>query len=99
MAESMTPSGLQTPNSDLNYDHIEAGCLPSPATGSEIGLRTIDPNGFLQTEDPPDQTTGLREFSLPPVDGGKDAWLCLVGGFILEMMVWGMLILDESLEI
>lgn len=37
-----------------------------------------------------DDTPG-REFSLPPVDEGKDAWLCLVGGFFLEVMVWGML--------
>lgn len=31
-----------------------------------------------------------REFSLPPVDGGKDAWLCLLGGFFLEVAAWGM---------
>lgn len=37
-----------------------------------------------------DDTPG-REFSLPPVDKGKDAWLCLVGGFFLEVMVWGIL--------
>ncbi|KAJ5179220.1 hypothetical protein N7492_002430 [Penicillium capsulatum] len=36
-----------------------------------------------------DDTNRLREFSLPPVDEGKDAWLCLVGGFFLEVMVWG----------
>ncbi|KAL4916273.1 major facilitator superfamily domain-containing protein [Aspergillus aurantiobrunneus] len=29
------------------------------------------------------------EFTLPPVDTGKDAWLCLVGAFFLEMAVWG----------
>ncbi|KAJ5081277.1 hypothetical protein NUU61_009541 [Penicillium alfredii] len=37
---------------------------------------------------PTDQDSG-REFSLPPVDRGKDAWLCLMGGFFLEVMVWG----------
>ena len=28
-------------------------------------------------------------FSLPPVDGGKEAYLCLVGCFFLEALVWG----------
>lgn len=29
------------------------------------------------------------EFSLPPVDGGKDAWLVLAGSFIVEALIWG----------
>jgi hypothetical protein len=29
------------------------------------------------------------EFSLPPVDGGKDAWLFLLSAFVLEVLVWG----------
>jgi hypothetical protein len=28
-------------------------------------------------------------FSLPPTDGGKDAWLCLLACFLLEAMIWG----------
>ena len=28
-------------------------------------------------------------FSLPPTDGGKDAWLCLLACFMLEAMIWG----------
>ena len=28
-------------------------------------------------------------FSLPPTDGGKDAWLCLIACFMLEAMIWG----------
>ncbi|KAH7320831.1 major facilitator superfamily domain-containing protein [Stachybotrys elegans] len=30
-----------------------------------------------------------HEFSLPPVDGGKDAWLFLAACFLLEALVWG----------
>jgi hypothetical protein len=26
---------------------------------------------------------------LPPVDGGKDAWLFLAAGFIIEGLTWG----------
>lgn len=31
--------------------------------------------------------------SLPRADGGKDAWLFLMGGFMIESLVWGELIL------
>ncbi|KAH9868876.1 hypothetical protein J1614_007951 [Plenodomus biglobosus] len=27
--------------------------------------------------------------SLPPTDGGKDAWLCLFASFMLEALIWG----------
>ncbi|KAF2198740.1 putative MFS monocarboxylate transporter [Delitschia confertaspora ATCC 74209] len=30
-----------------------------------------------------------QEFSLPPVDGGKDAWLFLAASFVVEALVWG----------
>lgn len=30
-----------------------------------------------------------QEFSLPPVDGGKDAWLFLAACFAVEALVWG----------
>jgi hypothetical protein len=33
--------------------------------------------------------TSHHEFSLPPADGGKDALLFLVTGFIVEALVWG----------
>ena len=31
-----------------------------------------------------------NEVQLPPVDGGKDAWLFLAAGFMMEALVWGM---------
>jgi hypothetical protein len=30
-----------------------------------------------------------HEFSLPPVDGGKDAWLFLAACFAVDALVWG----------
>lgn len=30
-----------------------------------------------------------NELQLPPVDGGKDAWLFLAAGFVMEALVWG----------
>jgi hypothetical protein len=36
--------------------------------------------------------TGSEEgHSLPPTDGGKDAWLFLFSCFMLEAMIWGAL--------
>jgi hypothetical protein len=35
-------------------------------------------------------STGV-EFSLPPVDGGVNAWMVLIGGFVIEGFVWGRL--------
>ncbi|CZR59257.1 related to monocarboxylate transporter 2 [Phialocephala subalpina] len=34
--------------------------------------------------------TGQHEFSLPQADGGKDAWLFLMAGFMIEALVWGL---------
>jgi hypothetical protein len=39
-------------------------------------------------QDPPSQTSH-HEFSLPPADGGKAAWLFLAARFIVEAFVWG----------
>ena len=33
--------------------------------------------------------SGQHEFSLPPADGGKEAWLFLAACFIVEALVWG----------
>lgn len=33
-----------------------------------------------------------QEFSLPRVDGGRNAWLCLAGCFCIEALVWGRLL-------
>jgi hypothetical protein len=32
---------------------------------------------------------GPHEFSLPPADGGKAAWLFLAAGFVVEVLIWG----------
>ena len=49
---------------------------------SNIELSAINPN---QNTVAPHET----EFSLPPVDTGKDAWLFLFSAFVLEVLVWG----------
>ncbi|KAF4338333.1 MFS monocarboxylate transporter [Fusarium beomiforme] len=61
---------------------------------SSIDLRELqDDEGGLHSLSGPDNThrspEGHPEFSLPPVDGGKDAWLFLFASFFLEALVWG----------
>jgi hypothetical protein len=34
-------------------------------------------------------TVAEASLKLPKVDGGKDAWLFLVGCFVFEALVWG----------
>jgi hypothetical protein len=41
-------------------------------------------------QDLPGQTSN-HEFSLPPADGGKAAWLFLAAKFVVEALVWGQL--------
>lgn len=36
-----------------------------------------------------DQLVGHHEFTLPKADGGKDAWMFLAAGFVVEALVWG----------
>lgn len=36
---------------------------------------------------------GRQEFSLPPADGGKDAWFFLAAAFVMEGLIWGKLTL------
>lgn len=50
-----------------------------------------DLSGYLGNDpnDTPDGQTAPHEFSLPQADGGKDAWLFLAAGFVIEALVWG----------
>lgn len=53
--------------------------------GNEIQGRTDHEAGRREVEG-----AGRHEFSLPQADGGKDAWLFLAAGFVVEALVWGM---------
>lgn len=55
-----------------------------------------DLSNYLGTNQPEDgrlratqNRSGAHEFSLPPADGGKDAWLFLAACFVVEALVWG----------
>ena len=65
--------------------------------GSEIELVQRDfasLTGTRRNSQVEDSTNGAStdvrvEFSLPPVDGGKAAWLFLAGSFFVEALTWG----------
>lgn len=60
-------------------------------TSSGVELLSFPSTNTQQNELPNEAFIGAQDFSLPPVDHGKAAWLCLLGSFVLEMAVWGML--------
>ncbi|GAP83210.1 putative major facilitator superfamily transporter [Rosellinia necatrix] len=83
-------------------DDIEFGIMPAVQTpecvtpGTPYGEGNRDGNGdagFFSAVNArlpdEDSLTQRHEFSLPPVDGGKDAWLFLAAGFTMEAFVWG----------
>ncbi|KAB5515445.1 MFS monocarboxylate transporter [Coniochaeta sp. 2T2.1] len=58
--------------------------LPNSETGTPATRSSTPPDDALA------QDQGSRQdFSLPPVDGGKDAWFFLAACFMLEALVWG----------
>jgi len=75
-ASSKTVLGFETPTS--TDKQLEDG----------IGIHSGSGSGFRT---PQEGETPRHEFPvLPPVDGGKEAWLFLGACFVLELLVWGM---------
>lgn len=62
-------------------------------TSSSIELTStpVQPATFLGDDDAETvrNEENRLEFSLPRVDGGKEAWLFLAGSFFIEALVWG----------
>ena len=72
-------------------DTIHLTCIvtaqpPNDNIAVQCGERTGTNDADERTHDSEQRN---HEFSLPPADGGKDAWLFLAGAFVLEALVWG----------
>lgn len=89
LSSSCEPSSLEIECTEVMAQTVQAPPMPS---------YELDPVLAHQSEDNFGSNPG-REFSLAPVDRGKDAWLCLMGGFCLEVMVWGKLLWRSGDEI
>ncbi|KAK2025786.1 major facilitator superfamily transporter [Colletotrichum zoysiae] len=63
---------------------VPVSAPPDPHSKAESGTGTGTGTGVHDSDD-----QGQEFLSLPPVDGGKRAWLFLAACFAVEMLVWG----------
>ncbi|ODO01738.1 hypothetical protein I350_06566 [Cryptococcus amylolentus CBS 6273] len=71
---------------ELNYStDAEAGSanVSGTATPRELTAHVHAPSDTFDIE-------AITQYALPPVDGGRKAWLFLAGGTGLELLVWGL---------
>ncbi|KAI0879155.1 major facilitator superfamily domain-containing protein [Hypoxylon argillaceum] len=82
----------------MGHDDIEIGVISigqtpeSTTPGTGDGEKNGDGGSavVIDTRLPNEADfTQRQEFSLPPVDGGKDAWLFLAAVFVVDGLVWG----------
>ncbi|KAI3318009.1 major facilitator superfamily transporter [Xylariaceae sp. AK1471] len=78
---------------DIELTAMPAAQTPDCVTpGTPYAERNGDSEFFAAANAQPlneDDGVQRQEFSLPPVDGGKDAWLFLAACFAVEALVWG----------
>lgn len=86
MAETPSSIELKTTPQHVSTDAVNVPKQESGPTPAESNYNSDRAFVSGDDESPPDGTT---EFSLPPVDRGKDAWLFLAACFVLEALVWG----------
>ena len=58
------------------------------STTSSAPCRPVSPAPAIEND--VNGESDRQEFSLPPVDGGKDAWLFLAACCLVEALIWGM---------
>lgn len=89
--EAAKNTSRQAPSNDMESESaINRSDLATEAS-MPFQLSMCDPNIELTAiSSIQNESEGAEhEFSLPPVDGGKDAWLFLFSAFVLEILVWG----------
>ncbi|KAI0407633.1 major facilitator superfamily transporter [Xylaria palmicola] len=78
---------------DIESAAIATGQTPDCATPETPYVEKSSDAEFFDAVNArlPDQGDSIQrhEFSLPPVDGGKDAWLLLAAVFAVDALVWG----------
>jgi hypothetical protein len=68
--------------STMSENAVELNTIGSTLESSPL-------EGSQQPSDSPTSQKPRQEFSLPPVDGGKDAWLFLAACWAVEALIWG----------
>ncbi|KAI1751730.1 major facilitator superfamily domain-containing protein [Xylaria castorea] len=78
---------------DIELGPVAIGQTPECVTPGTPYAEGNSDKGFFAVVDTrlPDEDDSMQrhEFSLPPVDGGKDAWLFLAAVFVVDALVWG----------
>lgn len=68
-------------SSERRGAEIELDSYSEPPLSSANTIAELEGNGNVSDDN--------AEFSLPPTDVGKDAWLFLLACFMLEGLIWG----------
>ncbi|KGB76177.1 monocarboxylic acid transporter [Cryptococcus deuterogattii 99/473] len=61
---------------------MELSHIPNRRSQSTID-RALDPDHVSEIE-------SIAQYALPPVDGGRQAWMFLAGATFLEILIWGL---------
>ncbi|KAI0862726.1 MFS general substrate transporter [Xylaria cubensis] len=61
----------------------------STANHHDANSQIASPEGGMNGSPDDQNTSGNPEFSLPPVDGGKEAWLFLAACFVVDSLIFG----------
>lgn len=80
-------------HNDIEFGAMPTGQTPECATPGTLCGEGRGEEGFFAPADSrlPNENDFIErhEFSLPPADGGKDAWLFLAAVFVVDALVWG----------
>lgn len=73
----------------MDEDAIRLNTLNvNPLTPAKVDAADASPESGCRDVGNDTETTE-QEFSLPPTDGGKDAWLFLAACWSVEALIWG----------
>ncbi|KAK3692616.1 MFS monocarboxylate transporter [Podospora appendiculata] len=90
MALETPPIELRHTRAGQAWAELSAGEDDPPRPGTALNIIRIIEDGPGTSDGGQEQQRPRHEFSsLPPVDGGKDAWLFLAACFMVEALVWG----------
>ncbi|KAI8626809.1 MFS general substrate transporter [Xylariaceae sp. FL1651] len=74
----------------MSQTQIELDIIPTPVPNeSQAQFRVASPEDGAANGRDDRNSSGSQEFSLPPIDGGKDAWLFLAACFVVDALIWG----------
>jgi len=74
---------------EIELSTPQPGAGPVERSGAESSSASVREVAFNNGASTDHLTLEREAVSLPPMDGGKDAWLFLAAVFVVEALVWG----------